>query len=457
MKYVFFTTDFYPFPIAKHLQGEGNDVTIALINHMTDLRVPEIDDEEKPADRKERMSTFDGMIDKKSLKEAMEMLSRVKDKDRADYFIFFDFNNMFHIAEDCLKMGFTNGLFPTEYYYKMEREREMARDFVKENYTKLKVAESHDFQTVDEGIDFLLENDGIFVLKSNGNCGKTVVPKTEDEDVAREQVIETLHENRKDYEEGGFLLEQKIQNALEVTPVLVCYDGVPIYSVAEFENKEYGAGNIGSQKGGNQVLSVRTELNCKLNKIAFPQAVLELAAQQPGMSIFDAGLLWNGTHFYFTEFCAMRFGWDGVFSEMVMGDNGKPFVGYYFEQIVKGKSPIRKDYGVSVRLFNYEGDLEDTTDPQGGEVITWDKSIENNLFLYGVKMEKNKVVDTAHRDFIAVVTGADNDMEKAVKSCYDRIGKFHFEKLYFRPCFDFLSKDYRNSIPNRLSAIKRFL
>lgn len=455
-KYVFFAFECYPLPIAAHLLAEGREVTVGIVRRLEQLGL-EDEEPEKPEERRVRLSVYDGLIKKQSSDAVLAMLRRVPRKERDGYFVFFDFNSMFNIAEEVIAMGFRNGLLPTEYYYKMEKERPMAKAFVKKNYPDIKVAESHGFARAQEGIRFLQKAEGVYVLKSNGNHGKTLVPKTDDVEKARKLLTEALTENRKDYELGGYLLEEKIPDCLEVTPVMAFYDGKPVYSLVEFESKELGAGNVGLQKGGNLALSVRTELDCELNRMAFPPAVYELAKKQPGLSVYDMGLLYNGEDFYFTEFCAMRYGWDGIFSEMVMRDDGKPFVANYFEDMAAGKNPLVNKYGASVRLFNLGGHMEGMDRSEDDVPVDWPPGSDNNVFAYRIKKAGGKVVSVGGLDLLAVATGASDVLETAVGKAYKVAESVEFDTKYHRPKFDFLSVEYRSSILNRYAAVKKFI
>jgi phosphoribosylamine-glycine ligase len=458
MIYVFFHYEHYPLPLAKHLQDEGNKVIVGTIKSKKSMKIFGDEDTEKPEQKEMRLSCFDGIIDKKPHDEVLKYLENAKDKD--DHFIFFDYNDMFVIAEDVIKMGFKNGLFPTAFYYKLESERELAKEIVQNYFPDLRVAEYQSFQKAQEGIDFINKSKKILVLKSNGKSGDTIVPKTEDLKIAKEELVHILNKNKKLYEERGFLLEEMISDCLEVAPVIVFYNGEPVYSLAEFENKEFGSGNIGPLKGGNQAVSLKTSLDCQLNKIAFPEFVYKLAKQHPGMSVYDAGLLWNGKEFYFTEFCGMRFGWDGIISEIVMRDNHKkdnPYVANYFQDVMKKKNPLINNYGVSVRLFNYAGMTHTSNVPQSGLPIRFDEGINNNLFWYRVKMEDEHLVTIGDQDFIGAVAGSGDDLETSSKIAYDFVSKIDFQTLYYRPRFDMLSDEYKTSIPKRIKAVEKFL
>jgi len=457
MRYVFFCYESYPLPLAKHLMDEGNMVYIGMVRRLSQLRLPGVKDEETIEDRTRRLRVYDGLLYKDTSNNILEMLKHVPRKERNDYFIFFDYNNMYNIAEEVMSMGFRNGLFPTEQYYLMEKDRAQSKKFVEANYPKIKVAESHDFTKIQEGIKFLNEKKSIFVLKSNGDHANTKVPKTDDPEKAKKLLIEALTEDKLGYEKGGFLLEEKIANCLEVTPVMVFYNGKPIYSLVEFENKELGAGNIGMQMGGNLALSVRTPIDCELNKISFPKVVYDMARKQPGLSVYDLGLLYNGKDYYFTEFCAMRFGWDGIFSEIVMRDGGESFVTKYFEDIAKGKNPLINEFGVSVRLFNLNGSLDTLYTSEDDIAVEYPEQSKNNLFLYRVKKVKNKLVTVGGYSMLGAATGASNMIETAVAKAYEIVDSVNYDTKYFRPKFDFLSMEYKSSILNRYAAIKKFI
>ncbi|MDE2020739.1 MAG: hypothetical protein KGJ13_10420 [Patescibacteria group bacterium] len=457
MKYVFFHHEMYPLPIAYHLMNEGREVLVGTIDSHDDLGIPGDKDEETEEEKEQRMSVYDGLLDKMTAEDLMDYLESVPDGEKDGYFFFFDFNDLYPISEQVMEMGFTKGLFPTEEHFQMEKDRDKAKEYVKKNYPLVKVAESNDFKDVEEGLEFLADTDDVYVLKSNGNVGKTVVPNTDDPEVGKKMLANALEKERENYEQAGFILEKKILNYMEISPCMLFWNGKPICSLAEFENKEFGAGNIGVQKGGNQNLSVRTDLDSYINEIAFPKAAMDYAAKQKGLYLADAGLLYDGKDFYFTEFCGNRFGWCGVFAEMSMREDGKPFVAKFFEDIMKGRSPLVNKYGTSLRLFNLEGKYEITEESKDDQLVFWDKGAENNFFAYRIKEGEDGFCTVGGLDLLGAITAGGNDIKSTVDKLYERAEKVHFEKKYHRPEFDFLSKDYPTSIMNRYEALRPFL
>ncbi|MBF0555647.1 MAG: hypothetical protein HQK96_14045 [Nitrospirae bacterium] len=416
------------------------------------------DTEESSSDKKEddiNFSCYDGLVTKTNVDTMVETLKNVTNKE--DYFIFFEGNEMYPLVEVLIKMGFTQGLLPTSLYNRLEKDRDLGKKIVQKFYKDVIVAEKFIFSKVDEGIKKVQEGNDVFVLKGNGDFGDTIVPRTDNPEIAKKLLTNMLDRYKADYEKQGFVLEKKILGGLEVSPTIVFWNGKPVYSVAEFESKEIGAGNIGVMKGGNLVVSVRTDLNCKLNQIAFPEVIYKLAERQPGFAIYDAGLLYKDDKFYFLEYCGMRPGYDSIYAQIAMSQDRKLSLNDYFTDIMKGKSPIKNKYGVAIRLFNIEGDREKTHDAKSDRVLLWDESVNDNLFLYRIKKLESDIVVVGGFDFFGVMTAAGDTMEKAVDDVYKRIAMLSFERLYYRPKFDFLSTEYPNSIPNRLKAVEKYL
>lgn len=459
MKYVFVVYNVYPYPLAYHLIEEGHDVIVAVAKDISELKIPGEISSETPEERKQQLSIYEGMVPKTSLPDLFKILDGAKDKD--EYFFYFDYNDQYMLAERVLDMGFHQGMFPTELYYRLEKERSLGKEWIKKYNPRVKVPETvpetTGFKKVEEAKQFLGDGKRIYVLKSNGKHGKTIVPKTDDPKVAKDELLDRLQKFKKDYEHDGFVLERKIPDVKEVTPVMAFYDGVPIYSLVEFENKEFGAGNIGIQKGGNQVLTVRTELDAEINRIAFPEATHKMAARQRGWSIYDAGLLYDGQTFWFTEFCGMRHGWDGIIAEIGMRDQGRePFVSKYFEDVAAGRNPLRNKYGASVRIFNYNGSSEETNVPIDGIPVDVRPAVEKNIFLHSVKKD-GKIVSVGGCDILGAASGAGDTPEHAAAAVYANVEGVYFANVYYRPRFDYMSMAYPTSIMNRLKAVEEWL
>jgi hypothetical protein len=330
--FIFITRDFHILPVADRLKDDGKEVVVGMVQEEENKKTPE-------AKSEARLALYDNIIEKHDADDVLKWMKTVENKD--EWFVMFDYGDLWEYSEKAMAMGFTKGIFPTEEDYTLEKDRARGKAFAKKHYPDLHVAEAHEFKRVEEAVKFLEEqNDKIFVLKSEGSDAETVVPQTDDADLARRQIIGALMTEKKDYERGGFTLEERIVNPVELSPVLVCWDGKPLFSLVELENKPLGSGNIGRLTGGCQNLSIQTPMDCPLNKVAFPPIVYEMARNKKGMSVFDAGLLFDGKQFRFTEFCAQRYGFDGFYSTIAMcGDGrGRDNAVNFFDGISSGKT-----------------------------------------------------------------------------------------------------------------------
>lgn len=435
-KFIWFSYDGCGMHIAKKLKDEGNTVIYAQIQHKKELGIPN-NKPEKPEDTVLRLSLGDGMLEKHKASDVLKKMKGMKNKE--EWFVVFDFNNLWRYSEAVMKMGFTNGFFPTEKQWSLEEDRNAGKEFVKKNYPDLKVAEVHEFKTVEEGKTFLEGTEKIWVLKSYSPDGSTVVPASDDNEKAYEEIVGALDLEKKDYEKDGFILEEMIPNPIEITPEIQFYNGKVIMTTVDIENKPIGAGSTGNMTGCSSNLIIKTKLEEKINKIAFPPIVHEMAKKHPGLFVWDSSILINGKtkELYFGEFCANRWGWDSFFTNLAMCDS----VSSFFNSLYEGNNPLTKDYGVAVRMFNLKRHV--------GVPIILGEEKDKNIWFYDGKMDKDMFVSVGTGWDTYVATGAGSTAMQAIGEAYEEMSDTSFTNGYFRPKFDFVSKEYGNSIINR--------
>lgn len=446
MIYVFFTYEGLALPIAYTMQAEGSRVRVGQVQDQKELKITSMA-EEKSDEKERRLSLYDGMLDKVPAKRLVEQLKQVPDKD--EYFIFFDFNNLWRYSEELLDAGFTQGMFPLSEDWHYEEDRIAAKEFVKKHYPHMKVAEIHEFSTVKEGLAFLKQDKHLYVLKSKGNNGRTVVPQTSDLHLAYGQLEEAMRFDKKNYEKDGFVLERMIVNVKECIVEMVWYDGRPVYALIDLENKYIGSGNIGQQVGCAMGLRFEVPLDCELVTMAFPPEVHKEAKRRWGMFVWDAGLLWDEDteNWYFTEFCPNRVGYDSFFAELEMADGPTR----YFEQLQRGESPLAHPFGATVRVFNQHRG--------SGSAVLKDalvelprKSRDRGIWMFDIKQDekRKKMVTAGYEADLGVAAAASSLLQDAVTETYERLrGGIIAEGMYYRPQFDFESRDYPTSIYNR--------
>lgn len=425
--------------IAAKLIDEGNNVIIGHAHEM---------EGEDPETKRRRISLYDGIVYKQDIEKVLKKMEKIEDKDK--WIVFCDFNSLAPYGERALAMGFTKGFFPTEADLELERNRDKAKQIVKENYKDLSVAEVHEFQSAQDGIDFLNETEGIWVLKGNLDAAKTLVPRQDDPEIAKLDLIDALESHGKDYEAEGYILEEKIIGGLELTPQMVWLDGNVVFTDVDIENKNIAAGNMSIQTGAMQTLVVKSKVKDKINRIAFPEWIHEKAREHTGLFVADAGIICKDGKYYFTEFCFQRFGFDSIFAECDMAGSATD----YITKIFNGEDPLKVNFGIATRGMNFHKDGKERRVLEGVSMTPDDPE---HTWIYECKKEEDKLVSTGVGWDLVVFTGSSNSINDAVKKAHDVANLFAFEDLYLRPDFDLMSYDYDTSIPNRFSGLNHDL
>lgn len=448
MKFIIFTFDGTILPIAWKLMKEGNQVTVGMIEDNHDILTKgEKWHPESPEKNKERHGLYKGLVTLHPAKKVLKAMTKIKDKE--NYFILADSNNTFKFTQLAEKMGFT-GFMPREQDRVFEVERSLAKDFAIENYPEIEIQEVEEFKSVEDGIAFLEETEKLWVLKSEGDDGDTVVPESEDPELAKEQLIDSLQKQQKEYESNGFILEEKILNPIEVTPEFMFWNGELVCSTIDLENKPVGSGNKGSQTGCGSNLIFTIDETDPIHAIACPPKVYEMAKEKKGLFVWDISILISEEgRMFFGEFCSNRFGWDAFPTELSMCKEDDKICTPFFEKIIKGENPFTSKYGAGVRLFNIDQGCKILEDG----LVEWKEEGDLDLFIYEMKLKNGKHHSTASSWDFAVATGASNDIDEAIDLCYNNADMVAFDAKYYRPQFDFVSLDYSTSIMTRYNYL----
>jgi len=258
-------------------------------------------------------------------------------------------------------------------------------------------------------------------------------------------ILDKLNEQQKDYESEGFILERKIPGIREFTPEMMFWNGEPVLCAVDIEYKHIGAGANGSQVGCGNNLIIKVDQEEEVIKMAFPPIIYEMAKKHKGLFVWDASILYSPEEdeYYFGEFCANRVGWDSVFAELAMSGGASMF----FERIANGENPLSFKFGVSVRGFNADS-CEDA-------LMLFGK--ENDVWVYDRYLKKGQNRTTGLGKDLVVFTGASNDPEESVDEAYEALEEFAFNKMQFRPEFDFLTREFDSSIVNRYETFNHKL
>ncbi len=448
MKYIVFTFDGSGTPVAQHLQLEGQEVVLGVVHSMRSL-VSESEKEysiEGRNDKAQRLELFDGVV---KIKPAEELLVEMKSyKHPEDYFVFFDTNGLYALAEQIKDLGF-HGNFPTREDYLYETDRDKAKEFVKKHYTKINIARKKEFTRIADAKKFLEGTDEIWVLKGNSDSANAFVPAGDDPALAARQVVEVMDRDAGLYESEGFILELLIPSVMELTPERIYYDGVLLGTTVMIENKPLGSGNISIQTGCAADMVFPISDDERINQIAFPPIVDEIAKKHKGLFYWDASILINKRDgkMYFGEFCPNRPGYNSSFTEFAQCGS----VHEFFEKAVQQKNPYTiGTVATSIKIFNLHRNNE-TQQTLGGLTVDFAPEVEKNVWLWDVKKKGKKLVNIGYGDAIAAITGSGKSVEEAVNRMYQTLDKFSFVEAYYRPKADYLSLGYSTSILNRLN------
>ncbi len=450
MKYIIFTFDGYGYPLAKHLQDEGNEVIIGHVDDFKSTLTKEEkrrNGEESAFTKKRRLSLYKNIVERVPADTLIKRMRRIKNPH--DYFVFFDFNNLFRYADAIKDLGF-HGIFPTEQDRLFEVDRDYSKNFVKKYYPSVQIAEKEEFRTINRAKKFLKDSQTVWVLKGKTEISQTFVPTTNNVELAKRQVIENMEAFKDYYEEAGFILERKIPSVVEITPEKIYYDGVPLGMTINFENKPIGSGNLSIQTYCAADLVFPISMESKIHDICFPPIVDRLAKRHKGLFIWDASLLIDKHTgiVYFGEFCPNRVGYNSFFTELAQ----LPSTSHFFESVVKKKNPFTLGtVGSSVTLFNLSRDPHERHILSGAS-INYPEMIQKDVWPFDVyKKKKNDKMRIVGTDwYLSLITGSGKTIDESVRHLFRNVENFSLAGVYYRPKSDYLSMDYSTSILNRL-------
>jgi phosphoribosylamine-glycine ligase len=446
--FVLFTYDGHGLPVAFRLQEEGYKVYVGQFYHLEGKQ-------EKEKEKEQRMSLYDGLLDKKSGKELLNALLKVKNKDK--YFIIFDFPFMWQYAEELRKAGF-RGLLPHREDWELEEDREKAQKLVEERYEIFSPKEHHEFQTIDEAKKFLEATDKCWVLKGNHSDAPTIVPISDEPEIAKMEIINALEMNKKLYEAEGFDLQEKLTDILEFTPEAISFNGVVRGINIDIEIKNYAPGNrgYGGQTGATaDVIFWLTKEEGERIYDSFLRPIEKEMLRENELTIWDAGTIYDKKKkgFFFTEYC-IRWGYNALFTEL----STLPSAGYYFEKLLRGEDIYDpkecKRFGASFRIFRVAV-FGESRDKIKSEDIILPQGFDKDIWLWDVK-KTSKGLETANYDYnVAVVTGAGETLEEAFQKAFENTKKIVFNGYHWQ--LDMvLNRSYKNNIPERFEFVKEY-
>jgi len=451
MKFAFFTYDGHGLPIAFKLHQEGYDVIVGQAENLEHMP------KENEILKERRLKLYDGLIEKVSADKLLELLRK---ENPEDWFVIADFNYVFPYTEKLAKLGF-KGLLPTKEDFEFEENREKAKDLVLRRYPIFSQLEVYEFESVNNAIQFLQENqDKIFGVKGFNPEAPTYFPASNNPKIAHEELIDILQQEKKLYESEGFILEEKVEDLLEFVPEIITFDGEIVGMSVDVEAKYFGAGDIGPQTGCSADIVFWIDKNDpafqKLYELFF-EPIEEIIFRENQMVIWDAGVIYSPSRdkFFFTECSSLREGYNSVFTKLSTLDK----VSDYYFSIMNKQFIYQGGFGTSIRIFNELEDEKNKGFSMGNIKII--ANLQNkDIWLWDVYLKNSKILNVGYDRNLAVITTKTNNWKEGFRKIDEFLSKgeeFIFPAMYFKRYWDLIQTDYPNNFVNRMQFLEKFL
>lgn len=336
-QFVIVTKDFSGLGWAKKLTEEGETVTVAT----------KFEAEEDPKLRKMMKREGEGWLRVVELADAIRLCSSP-----STYWIFAE-NNFPEDADRLRDKG--QKVFGTSALSeRMEHDRKYAVDVATK--AGLKSPETHEFTTLQEGLDLLDANtDKAYVFKpddSQYNYMTFVPVRAKDEDANRELYTFLKHQK----EPGSYIMQERIaqEEALEVCVEAWIYEGEPFLAFLGLEVKRKNTYDIGEMTGCGGDYSKKIPLDCELVKISLGK-MFDFYREQKYTGFADVNvILTKDNKPHFLEVCN-RFGYNShpnLFLALAKDGFGDLLADFVDGRIDDMESRFRSGFGCSVTLFN---------------------------------------------------------------------------------------------------------
>jgi len=431
-------------PLAIKLQEEGYDCVVFLMEEK--LADPEAKpDRSKHAEMTRPLYAYvgNGLVTK-SKAPRKPVGNTLKDR-----LIVFDFNYGVCYANVLRDLGY-EGLMPEEWAYRLERQRNLATEFVRERYRTLCLPEEQSCppNSADKIRAYLDKSKDVWCIKPDSEDLTVFVPNTRAETWRMEQ-DRYLKENAKDLNKVSIQLQRRVQG-YEVDVETWYRNGYPILANVDLENKNMFAGDLPPQTGCAGDLVFTIPIDSQLRRICnAPFDKFAQAAKFTG--VMDANVIFEKeTHRpYFLEFCSGRFGYNALFTFL---DKLQGNIGKFLTLAITGEPAvvIPPSVGASVRIFDtshYENLLRQPT-----KFRTMTTKDLKPVWLWDCFKIGDTIKIAGANANTCVVTASANTAGDALKEVKQRALGVSFEGSYFR--YDIDSRDGNWSILNRSDYLR---
>lgn len=391
--------------IAWHVKKEGNSVKYYI-------------------DEKSERQIGNGFVTKTNNWEA--------EVDWADVIVFDDVLGQGQKAKDLRARGklVVGG---TPYTDKLEDSRAFGQEQMKKH--KISILPYKDFSYFDDGIEYIKNNPGKYVLKPSGeaqNIKRLLFVGQEDDG---SDVIRILAAYRKTWSEEvkEYQLQKKVSSGVEVAVGAFFNGNEFIYPInINFEHKKLFPGDLGvatGEMGTSMFWSGPNKLfNMTLKK-------LEPTLKEEGyVGYIDINCIVNGTGVYPLEFTS-RFGYPTI---SIQQDSMMTPIGEFLYKLAAGEKfeiKVKKGFHIGARVvtppFPYK-DKKTFDSFSKDAVIIFKKNNLEGIHIEDVKIDKGEWLLTGHSGIALIVAGTGMTMKQAQQQMYQRINNIIIPNMYYR-------------------------
>ena len=321
----------------------------------------------------------------------------------------------------------------TPYTDKLEDSRAFGQEQMKKH--KISILPYKDFSYFDDGIEYIKNNPGKYVLKPSGeaqNIKRLLFVGQEDDG---SDVIRILAAYRKTWSEEvkEYQLQKKVSSGVEVAVGAFFNGNEFIYPInINFEHKKLFPGDLGvatGEMGTSMFWGGPNKLfNMTLKK-------LEPTLKEEGyVGYIDINCIVNGTGVYPLEFTS-RFGYPTI---SIQQDSMITPIGEFLYKLAAGEKfeiKVKKGFHIGARVvtppFPYK-DKKTFDSFSKDAVIIFKKNNLEGIHIEDVKIDKGEWLLTGHSGIALIVAGTGMTMKQAQQQMYQRINNIIIPNMYYR-------------------------
>ena len=355
-----------------------------------------------------------------------------KEVDWADVIVFDDVLGHGKLAKNLRKKGklVVGG---TPYTDKLEDDRAFGQEELKRH--KVHILPYKIFNFFDDGINYIKENPGKYVLKPSGeaqNIKRLLFVGNEDDgsDVIR---ILTAYRNTWSEEVKEFQLQKKVNSGVEIGVGAFFNGSEFIYPInINFEHKKLFPGDLGVATGEMGTSMFWSGPNRLFNETL---KKMEPTLKEEGyVGYIDINCIVNGTGIHPLEFTS-RFGYPTI---SIQQESFVTPIGEFLYKLAMGEDPklkVKKGFHVGTRIvvppFPYK-DKKTFNSFAKDAVIVFKKYSEDGIHIEDVKKIKGEWLITGHKGVALIVTGSGLTMKQAQQQLQQRMANIIIPNMYYR-------------------------